>query len=147
MCGFFRALMRNQTAMKQAELIPKSMTLRFDPQCTTRRPWSTVGEHVYRDAVSTKVVVPDGFTTDLASIPTWLAWLYCPFGRHQMACLFHDWLYETQDVERFQADAILRVIMEHSGVKRWRVLSIYWAVRLFGGLAWHDISKKRKDWL
>jgi hypothetical protein len=112
------------------------MVLKFTPD-RTDRPWSTVGSHAYRDGF-VSVTVPDGFRTDLASIPTALAWLYCPNGRHQVGALFHDYLYATKIMSRFQSDAIFRVIMADSGVIGWRRISIYYAVRAFGWIAWRS---------
>lgn len=118
--------------------LPPNMVLMFVPD-RTERPWSTVGDHTFRDGFF-QITVPNGFTTDLASVPRWLAWLYSPTGRHQQAAVFHDYMYATCNTSRYEADAVFRIIMIRSGVSRWRALTIYLAVRAFGWMFW---GKKR----
>lgn len=114
------------------------MVLVFDPDMDGARPWRTIDEHIYKDG-QIRVEVPRGFATDLASVPSWLLWLYDPGGRHQRAALFHDWLYSDDSVSRFDADAIFRIILRRDGVSKFRTFWLYLAVRVFGGFA-----RKRK---
>lgn len=106
------------------------------PATDRQRPFVTTCRHQYCSPLLGGVVVPEGFRLDFASVPTWLLWLYPPDGSHQRAALFHDWLYQRQNCSRFEADALFRAIMLHDGVPRWRRLSLYGAVRAFGGRAW-----------
>lgn len=114
---------------------PENMRLDFIPAGDERSPWVTVGEHRFQNTVFT-VTVPDGFRSDLASVPAWLLWLFPPNGKHQRAALFHDAAYRLQYCDREVADAIFRAIMRRDRVTAWRRQAIYLAVRLFGGLAW-----------
>lgn len=113
---------------------PPDIVLKFTP-AREDRPWEVIGDHLFSTGHVT-VTVPHGFRTDLASIPNALAFLYDPAGRHQQAAVFHDYLYATRKVRRFEADAIFRVAMIDSGVAKWRALTMYYAVRMFGWLAW-----------
>lgn len=82
------------------------------------------------------ISVPAGFETDFASIPRF-AWILIPkLGRWNKAAVIHDWLYQHGALSRKQADRCFRDGMRDKGVKPWQYNLIYWAVRLFGWLAW-----------
>jgi hypothetical protein len=111
-----------------------------------------------------RIVVPSRFRTDFTSHPRWLAnalvllvpflwvwpglvWVLAavsmfallirdPLGRHQRAAMFHDSGYSDQYAPRHVVDAAYRRIMELDHVNPVRILLHFWAVRLFGGIAW-----------
>lgn len=101
-------------------------------QCGSRRPqWS------YTTAGGIEIVPPDGFITDLGSIPR----LFQNIIRRdelKPAFIIHDYLYDTQRVKRSVADLILReaIYTLTGGYSPIRSACIYWAVRMFGGFAW-----------
>jgi hypothetical protein len=77
-----------------------------------------------------------GFQTDFATIPRPF-WVILPkWGRYGNATVIHDWLYWTQTRPRGEADAILLEAMAVLGVMPPVKYPMYWAVRLFGWLAW-----------
>lgn len=80
--------------------------------------------------------VPQGFSTDFASVPRLFWGLFPPYGRHTRAAVVHDWLYHTGRVSRADADGIFRRIMRECGVGRARRWIMYLALRLFGRHAW-----------
>jgi hypothetical protein len=81
------------------------------------------------------VIVPAGFETDFASIPR-MFWPLLPHdGPWAQASVVHDYLYERGTCSRFLADAIFRDAMAALGVPWYRRVPMYYAVRLFGGLA------------
>lgn len=89
------------------------------------------------------VMVPEGFKTDLASIPR-LAWsLLPPFGRYEAAAVIHDWLYWSQELCREDADAVFLDAMIFNQVGRVTRFMIYRAVRTFGGFAWRNNAARR----
>jgi hypothetical protein len=112
---------------------PKFLTVKINPAADL--PYTLVGHHtvVYGDLVFS---IPDGFQTDLASIPRWLLLLFSPTGRHQSAALVHDRLYRTQILPRVVADAIFLSLLKYDGVPAWKAYAMYLAVRLFGWTAW-----------
>lgn len=82
------------------------------------------------------VAVPIGFQTDFATIPRPL-WAILPkWGRYGNAAVIHDWLYWAQNRPRPTADAIFREAMGVLQVNSVVKYALYWAVRLFGWLAW-----------
>lgn len=82
------------------------------------------------------ITVPVGFVTDFASIPRPLWWLLPAWGKYGKAAVIHDYLYKIGRGTRKEADDIFREAMAFSGVKPWKISVMYWAVRLFGWLAW-----------
>lgn len=79
------------------------------------------------------VHVRAGFITDFASVP-WPLWIVePPLGDAGKAAVLHDWLYETGERSRAEADRILLEGMTVLEVAPWKRRLIYWAVRLFGG--------------
>jgi len=81
--------------------------------------------------------VPEGFITDFASIP-WVFWTFLPaWGKYGKAAVLHDYLYQSDRYQdREWADLIFYEAMLVSGTKHWKAKVMYWAVRLFGWLAW-----------
>lgn len=109
--------------------------------------------------------VPEGFETDLDSIPWYVSWLFVlldPGGRRKRGCLHHDVQYQLQRLDRGMCDAILRTILleDFKGysaqvsvfgrrlrvpcyVIAWLLVqTIYVGVRLFGWLAWRENRKR-----
>ena len=77
-----------------------------------------------------------GFQTDFATIPRPF-WVILPkWGRYGNASVIHDWLYWTQARPRREADAIFLEAMGVLDVSTPVKYVLFWAVRLFGGLAW-----------
>jgi hypothetical protein len=86
-----------------------------------------------------------GFQTDFATIPRPF-WVVLPkWGRYGNATVVHDWLYWTQTRPRREADAILLEAMGVLGVTSLVKYAMYWAVRLFGGLAWYRNQADKAD--
>lgn len=127
----------------QAIFHPQNMHLIFDPKGDPIRPWVVDGQHTFCSGVIL-FGIDNGFRTDLASVPLWLAWLCPPNGSHQRAAVHHDAAYQRQNCSRFTADAGFRVIMTHDGVPRWRRLLMFYAVRLFGGFAWRANAEAKQ---
>lgn len=95
---------------------------------------TTLEEVWYRDAI-TRIVVPAGFTYDLASIPRPLWMITAPWDI-ALESLFHDLLYRKQEIDRRRADQTLLSMMQDRGVPwhiRW---AVYLSVRMFGWKAW-----------
>uniref|UniRef100_A0A6M3KK14 DUF1353 domain-containing protein n=1 Tax=viral metagenome TaxID=1070528 RepID=A0A6M3KK14_9ZZZZ len=82
------------------------------------------------------ITVPVGFITDFASVPSIFWSLIPPTGKYGKATVVHDFLYQAKTRTRKEADAIFLEAMAVLGVKNWRKYPMYWAVRLFGWLAW-----------
>jgi hypothetical protein len=86
-----------------------------------------------------------GFQTDFATIPR-LFWVILPkWGRYGNATVIHDWLYWLQTRPRREADAILLEAMGVLDVTPLVKVAMYWAVRLFGGLAWYRNQADKAD--
>lgn len=89
------------------------------------------------------VNVPEGFVTDLTSIPRVFWQVLRPEGRYAYAAVVHDYLYWEQTRSRKEADQILKIAMEDSKVDPKNISKIYNAVRAFGQKAW-DNNKRLK---
>lgn len=82
------------------------------------------------------VEVPEGFVSDLTSIPR-LFWQFLrPEGRYAYAAVVHDYLYWTQTRSKQEADLIFKVALEDSKVDDKTVWAVYEAVDKFGQSAW-----------
>ena len=92
--------------------------------------------HVGSKHSRNKIIVPAGFITDYASVPRFLWSLIPPWGKYGKAAIIHDFLYQQRLCSRKFADTTFREAMQVLGVKSWRVFSMYWAVRMFGWMAW-----------
>jgi len=58
------------------------------------------------------VTAPEGFVTDLASIPPALWPVLPPTGRYAYPAIIHDYLYWFQPCSRDQADMVLKLAMQ-----------------------------------
>jgi len=83
------------------------------------------------------IIVPEGFLTDLASVPRPFWVLIPPDGEYTAAAVVHDLLYSIQDRKRSEADAIFLWAMRDLGVPTWKRLIMYRAVRFGGFFVWN----------
>jgi uncharacterized protein DUF1353 len=88
------------------------------------------------------ITVPEGFVTDLASVPRFFWPFVSPIGKYDDACVLHDWLYNVGGVERKQADDVLREAMSACGVAHDDQWVIYHGVRAGGWLPWRRYRKQ-----
>jgi hypothetical protein len=97
-----------------------------------------------------KICVSAGLWTDGASIPKILwSFIGSPLtGRYVRGAIVHDALYSAQPISRKECDLVLLELMEQDNVPRWKRLSMYYAVKLFGWSHWNkrnnDTKKKNK---
>ena len=82
------------------------------------------------------IIVARGFVTDLASVPRIFWPIVPPYGKHLEASILHDFLCRN-GWPRKTADREFLHAMKRAGVKRWRRMLMFWAVR-----AWAILSGK-----
>jgi len=103
------------------------------------RKWRLIAQFGYdvgKKGSGDRITVPVGFITDFASSP-FIVWSFIPkWGKYGKAAIIHDFLYQTKQRTRKEADDIFREAMGVLGVASFRVFLMYWGVRLFGWLAW-----------
>lgn len=80
--------------------------------------------------------IPSGFSTDFASVPRAFWGIFPPFGRYSVAAVAHDYLYSTQALSRKAADDVFLYLMKKHNVGFVSRTIMYFAVRIFGGIAW-----------
>jgi hypothetical protein len=99
-----------------------------EPGGLGRAFWRLSSPLVYTSAIVGRVVIPDGFETDFASVPRLpLAHLLTGDTAHASAVV-HDYLVDIAPW-RLAAD-VFREAMAAEGVPGWRQWMMYWAVRL-----------------
>jgi Protein of unknown function (DUF1353) len=86
--------------------------------------------------IASRVEVPIGFVTDLASIPRVFWTILPPQARYSYPAIIHDFLYWTQEYTRELADKVFKLAMADMEVPSAKTFIIYEAVRLAGGRAW-----------
>ena len=84
------------------------------------------------DMLVKHVIVPQGFETDLASIPRlpFVSALFPKNGRHRAAAIVHDWLCRNPITSKKVTDKVFLEAMKVSNVSRWRRYAMYSAVRV-----------------
>lgn len=101
------------------------------------------GYDVGAEGSSDRISVPLGFMTDFASVPRPFWSILPQWGKYGNAAVIHDFLYWEQRRTRKEADDIFLEAMGVLGVSKLTAGVMYWAVRLFGWLAWWKrISKE-----
>lgn len=80
------------------------------------------------------ITVPDGFVTDLASIPKVFQWVYSPSNeKSKYPSILHDYMYHNGcDYTRKEADLVFYYFLRKQGFNIFRANLYYMAVRLFG---------------
>ena len=78
------------------------------------------------------ITVPNGFVTDLASIPRALWSIFPPHGPWANAAVIHDYLYSTGYKDKRYADQVFLEAMKVLQVPKVTRTLMYWAVRMFG---------------
>ena len=89
------------------------------------------------DGSITRIVVPAGTNTDLASVPR-LPWAYLLFAnRGRRSAILHDYLYETRR-PRAWADAVFREALRNEDVGAFSRFFMWLGVRVGGGSHYED---------
>lgn len=98
-----------------------------------RQLWRVITPFVYQSDIARKtIIVPDGFVTDLASIPR------MPFVYRELESLAdmpgvpHDFCYSTGYLDRDTSDLMLKEACLLIGLSSWKAQVIYLGVRIGG---------------
>lgn len=92
--------------------------------------WELRGPLTYESGIySVPIVVPEGFLTDLASIPFFARWVLPVNDSHRLAAVVHDYLCRHDGFDRPLADRIFLEAMAVLGVPRWKRWPMFLAVR------------------
>jgi hypothetical protein len=75
-----------------------------------------------------EITIPKGFVTDLATVPRIFWGIISPSGRHDLACVVHDYLLDS-GYNRKQADKELLHFLKKSKVHRFKSYLMYALVR------------------
>lgn len=101
--------------------------------------WVVVEDCTYYSALTNKTyTIPKGYFTDLATVPKVFQWVLPPDGEYKWECCLHDMFYDSVaqgKMDRKLADNIFNEAMKVGKITKWKMLLIYGAVRLFGGIA------------
>ena len=102
---------------------------------------------VYSAVLQDVITVPEGFTFDGESIPSFVSWIAPPFGQSKRGACIHDYLYrhsgyyrlngDFQIVTRAQADAVYYEFVRLKGLPLWRATMRWTVLRLAGWWAWN----------
>lgn len=98
-----------------------------------------------RDDLSDGIMVPDGFVTDLASVPRFLRdrKAFDVNGASRRPAVLHDWLYATGLGGKAYADDIFRLALRAEGVSATNAWAFYQAVHWFGGGPYREHARRR----
>lgn len=95
--------------------------------------WILLAALIFESEVAKRTfIVPRGTRTDLASTPR-LPLVYALMGNvAHAASVLHDYLYQSGQVPRALADAVMREAAGATGVSWWQRWSMWVGVRAFG---------------
>lgn len=89
-----------------------------------------------------EIVIPEGFETDLASVPRIPVVYLAVGGRGHKAAVLHDWLYSTAMFSRLVCDQYFYHALRESGVNYIYANAMYAGVRVGGG-SYYDANLER----
>jgi hypothetical protein len=100
--------------------------------------WELAAPLIYVSVDLDVITVPEGFVTDLASIPQAFQGLISVNGRHRAPAILHDYLYSIRafDGNRKRCDDLFLEAMASVGVRWSQRWAMYLAVRVGGWVAW-----------
>jgi hypothetical protein len=98
---------------------------------------------IYVSDIFGTIVVPAGFKTDFASVPRLLWMIISPIDEHGKAAVVHDYCYYIAYDKKKRCDDIFREGLIVLRVPKWKVVCMYWSVRIFGWVAWLKHRIKR----
>lgn len=87
--------------------------------------------------------IPEGFETDLASVPRIPLVYLAVGGRGHKAAVLHDWLYESSMFPRLVCDQYFYHALRESGVNAIYARAMYAGVRA-GGAAYYEANLNRR---
>lgn len=90
------------------------------------------------------ILIPAGFVSDFASIPSQVQGFISKLGPHLCPAIVHDYLYWEQACTRAEADAIFSKMMAELGTSWVTRKALYWGVALFGGRGWDKNVRLRE---
>jgi len=91
-----------------------------------------------------KIVVPAGFITDLASIPSALWWWESPHETTLAPAIIHDYLYWQQTCSKDESDAVMYLAMKELGLGYMERKAVYAGIRTpFAQSAWDENESAR----
>jgi hypothetical protein len=103
--------------------------------------WTLYEEFDYYDDSGITYKVPAGFKTDFASVPRIFWSIIPPYGRYGKAAVLHDYFYRTDSIPKDKADLEFKNAMIILNVPKWKVFTLYNAVRLFGASSYNAYKK------
>lgn len=101
--------------------------------------WRFAAPLIWSDKTSADIVVPQGFITDMASIPHLIDWLpnLDRTGLSRRAAALHDWLYGGDRTRgKDFADLTLYTALQSDGMSKVGAWEYYTAVHRFGQSSW-----------
>lgn len=101
--------------------------------------WELTAEFEYISDKYGKTIVPIGFVTNAASIPSWAQVIIgSPWsGRYAEAAVIHDWNYNKMKYKRRNCDLEFLIAMKICKVPAWKRYVMYLALRIGGWWFWN----------
>lgn len=99
------------------------------------KDWYEVEEDITYHLFGGTLIVPKGFKTDLASIPSVFTKIIPKRGLYDAGAILHDFLYSeysTYNINREDSDKIFEYVIHMCGVPKDLSLKMYHSVRIFG---------------
>lgn len=101
--------------------------------------------------IDCEIIIPQGYTTDFASVWQGLWWLLPPHGRMANAAIVHDYWYECRlfadelgnDWARDLADLDFLYRCLEAGVPKWQAFLVFHFLRLFAKKYWYKTILNR----
>lgn len=110
-----------------------------------RNRWMLFAPLVYQTHAGERITVPDGFVTDLASIP-WLARAIVPNNRaERLPAVVHDYLFVIQDRSLSEANRVMRESMIDAGVGWYARAMINAGLSIGSWVAWRRHARALRD--
>jgi hypothetical protein len=95
---------------------------------------------VFTNGFFVEITVPEGFETDLASVPRLFWSIIPPFGKYNRAAIIHDYMCR-RGIDGFLCDAVFRSIMKTLKVPVWQRIVMFYAVRYWNLFMRKKVSK------
>jgi hypothetical protein len=120
---------------KKKDLV--SMLYRVNPLTANPRKYRVMSPLIW-ECNKHNVEIPEGFFTDLVTVPTILGKYFPSTSPITKAAVLHDFIYATGMMSKYDADLLFRKAMGVVGVSLGLRTTAYTAVTLFASIPWYQ---------
>ena len=114
----------------------EDLIVKWIPELNKFKVYVPFDYHIGSEDSNEVISIPEGYLTDLASIPRVVRWLIPKLGKHAQAAVIHDFMYQYHVYPQKRCDEIFLEAMGVLKVPLWKRRLMFRALRIGGWVAY-----------